>query len=80
MKRYPFNMEKHAHDIMFRRNRAKNELADNEERMTSSQIEKYEKLIDDLGHLLEYRGIAYLTGKEWGLANESVHWAECMRG
>lgn len=87
-KRYPFNAEKYAHDIEFRRNRAKNELSDKrfDNKLTAGEEARYNRLIDDLGDLLgtimwtkDYRGIAWLTGKEYGLAKECVGWAAAMR-
>jgi len=83
MKRYPFNMEKHQHDIFFRRNRALNERDAKRQAgtITDKEEEQYEKLIGELNHLLCYpAGIVYLTGKEWALANETANWAGCMRG
>ena len=85
MKRYPFSFWKHAHDIEFRRNRAKNELYTKQMNhiLKDGEEERYEKLIEDLGHILcylpDYKGIIWLTGKEYALANESVCWAESMR-
>ena len=85
MKRYPFNMFKHAHDLEFRRNRAKNELYTKQVSgaLKAGEEEKYEKLIEDLGKITLYfpdsKGIIWLTGKEYGLAKESVCWAESMR-
>ena len=83
--RYPFNMNKHQHDIFFRYNRCKNELddklADREYHITDAEIDRYEALIDALGHILDYGiGIVWLTGKEYGLAHETVLWAGSMRG
>ena len=85
MKRYPFNMSKHQHDIFFRLNRAKNELDDKRNdlsyRFKDGEIEKYEGLIKGLEDLMGYGpGIVYLTGKEWALATESANWAACIRG
>lgn len=84
-KRYPFNMNKHQHDIFFRYNRARNEfddkLYDRNYHITDAEIDKYEKLIGELESLLDYGcGIVYLTGKEWALANETANWASMMRG
>lgn len=83
VKRYPFNMSKHQHDIFFRYNRAKNEYDDKcySNTITAEQMDKYEDLIAGLENLLEYgTGIVWLTGREWGLANETVNWASCQRG
>lgn len=81
-KRYPFNMSKFQHDIFFRYNRAKNELDErlSERSISAAEIEDYETLIDRLAELLQMGvGVVYLTGSEWGLANETVHWAANAR-
>lgn len=81
-KRYPFNMNKHQHDIFFRYNRAKNEYDDKcyDGTITAKECEQYEKLIDALANLLGYgTGIVWLTGKEYGLAQETVAWAGSSR-
>lgn len=77
-KRYPFNMNKHQHDIFFRYNRAKNEYDEKCHNGTIKPYEhdRYENLIDALANLLGYgTGIVWLTGKEYGLAQETVAWA-----
>lgn len=82
-KRYPFNMEKHQHDIFFRLNRAKNEYDEKcyNGSITEPEEREYESLIDGLEDLMGYgTGIVWLTGKEWALANESAVWASAMRG
>ena len=75
---YPFSAKNHAHDIVFRRNRAKNEWAE-----SGYTNERLEKLIDDLGAILDKAvgcvPVIWLTGKEWALAQESVIWAYSMR-
>lgn len=81
-KRYPFSMAKHEHDIFFRYNRAQNEL--HEKRMngtlTDEEADRYETLINGLSAILEQCGpVAWLTGKEYGLAQETVCWAATMR-
>lgn len=81
-KRYPFNMNKHQHDIFFRYNRTKNEYDEKcyNGTITSKEIDQYETLIDSLSNLLSYgTGIVWLTGKEFGLAQECVAWAGCSR-
>ena len=81
-KRYPFNLNKHAHDLEFRRNRAMN--IQGSLSMDDKEYARYQKLIDDLADILLYfhngDGIIWLTGKEWALAKESVMWAEETRG
>ena len=81
-KTYPFNMTKHQHDIFFRYNRAKNEYDDKcyNNTITTKEIAQYEVLIGRLSSLLEIgTGIVWLTGKEYGLAQETVAWADCIR-
>ena len=85
VKRYPFNIRRHGHDIEYRRNRAKNEMSDKEYEgtLTREEADRYDRLIEDLGDILLYypdnKGIVFLTGKEYGLAKETVAWAEAMR-
>lgn len=83
-KKYPFNMNKHQHDIFFRYNRCKNEFDDKlmnkNYHITDDEIDRYENLIKQLENLLQYGcGIVWLTGKEWALANETVAWAGIIR-
>ena len=81
-KRYPFNMTKHQHDIFFRYNRAKNEYDEkcHDGTITTKEIEQYEALLGKLADLLGYGiGIVWLTGSEYGLAQESVAWAGTRR-
>lgn len=80
-KKYPFSLRKHAHDLEFRRNRALNEWFDTED---ENKKDRLQKLIDDLADILltfpDNRGVIWLTGKEYGLAIESVNWAQANRG
>jgi hypothetical protein len=84
-KRYPFSLRKHAHDLEFRRNRAKNELGRKSINNTLRDGEeaRYENLIDNLAEILltfpDANGVVWLTGRQYGLAKESVVWAESMR-
>lgn len=85
-KLYPFSVQKHAHSIEFRRNRAFCDMCEAEERnATSAEIGKLEDLYDALTDLLlavmDSRDgrIAYLTGKQIGLAKETVEWASNSR-
>jgi len=87
IKRYPFSLRKHAHDLEYRRNKAKNEMYDKDANgtLTESERDAYENLIDDLARIIslyfpDSRGVVWLSGKEWALAHESVLWAESMRG
>ena len=82
-KKYPFSLRKHAHDLEFRRNRAKNELFDLYDSDDEQKKARLQRLIDDLADILltfpDNRGVIWLTGKEYGLAMESVNWAEANR-
>ena len=89
-KLYPFNCEKHAHSIEFRMNRCYNIMCDMQMReipWNDAEYNKLEKLHDDLQDLLTammntrrgYDGICWLTGKQIGLAKESVAWASETR-
>lgn len=85
MKKYPFSLRKHAHDLEFRRYRAMNELGDKiiSNSLKPGEEERFQKLIDDLADILltypDGNGIIWITGKQYGLAKESVGWAESMR-
>ena len=82
-KLYPFSVQKHAHDIEFRLNRVSNEMHDALEE--GKEFEKFETLHDSLIDLLEAvlnsrdGRIAYLTGKQIGLAKETIAWASNAR-
>lgn len=83
-KLYPFSVQKHAHDVEFRRNRVYNIMSDMENGgipMDAAKYDRLDKLHDDLTFLLlavmnsgDGR-IAYLTGPQIGLAKETVIWA-----
>ena len=85
MKKYPFSLNRHAHDLEFRRNRAMNELYDKQMNNTlkDGEEERFQKLIDDLAEILltfpDGNNVVWITGKQYGLARESVAWAEAMR-
>lgn len=87
-KLYPFSAHKHAHSIEFRRNRVFNEMRDMESGETAWDCKKYDamcELHDQLTDLLQavlYSGdgrVAWLTGKQIGLAKETVLWASSAR-
>ena len=87
-KTYPFSVQKHAHDIDFARNRAKNILHDMEMGEIPHTEEEYDKLCDKIERLTELvlaimdsrdGKIAYLTGPQIGLAKEMMLWADCER-
>lgn len=88
-KLYPFSAKKHAHDIEYRYNRAKNELYDYESgevEMTAETANRIEALKQELADLIcaiqwnrDNRGVAWLTGEQYSLAMQSVQWAEAMR-
>lgn len=89
-KLYPFNAQKHAHDIEFRKNRCYNERLEmvlevsNFDQKLYDKLDEMECLLSDLLCAIigtqDCRGIAWLTGKQWALAQESVLWATSMRG
>ena len=87
-KLYPFSTVKHAHDIEYRRNRAKNEICDvlsGEVKMSDEEFEKLcdleEALTDLLEAVLSSRDgrVCWLAGKQYGLAKECVEWARNSR-
>lgn len=85
-KKYPFNMERHAHDIVFLRNRLYNTAMDlifkYGEKAVADKVDKLMAQRDELGGLLDiYRNgnIAWLTGKELNLARNAVGWAASQR-
>lgn len=87
-KRYPWNAERHAHDIEFRKCRAQNELSEKEGNgtLTAAERDQYEEVIEKCIDVLcecrgrDYRGIVWLTGAQIGWAKECVGWAAGMRG
>jgi len=87
-KLYPFSVQKHAHDIEFRKNRVFCEMRDIEmgeaeaDEATYNQIcDLYDALTDLLQAVMNSRDgrVAYLTGKQIGLAKECVAWASNTR-
>ena len=85
-KLYPFSTQKHAHDIEYRRNRAYIEMRDYEDDFKfDDTYYKLRTLYDDLTDLLQAvlnsrdGKICYLTGKQIGLAKESVLWSANRR-
>ena len=87
-KKYPFSVQKHAHDIEFRKNRVWCFIRDMETGDAPWDDKMYDGLrahLDDLEELLEavlFGGdgrVAYLTGKQIGLAKDCVAWASGVR-
>ena len=87
-KLYPFSVQKHAHDIEFRRNRVKNEMYDMESGETEWNSEVYDKmealeeaLTELLLVVMDSRDgrVAWLTGKQIALTKETVAWARESR-
>lgn len=87
-KYYPFSVQKHAHSIEYRRNRVFCEMRDMEygetpwnEKQYDQLCELHDQLTDLLEAVLNSRDgrIAYLTGKQIGLAKETVAWASNSR-
>lgn len=85
VKLYPaFNTEKHAHDIEFRYNRVSIELHDAavSSEATARDIERLEKLHDDLSEILHWVSypLTYLPYNLYLVAKESIAWAGMTRG
>lgn len=87
-KLYPFSVQKHAHDIEFRKNRVWNTLRDMESGEVPWDDKKYdvltahlEEVQDLLDVILSCRNgrVVYLTGEQIGLAKEIVSWASNTR-
>lgn len=87
-KKYPFSVQKHAHDIEFRKNRVWLILREMEsgdipwdERqydMLQDHMEELEALLDAVLFGGDGR-IVYLTGKQIGLAKDCIAWASGVR-
>lgn len=87
-KLYPFSVQKHAHDIEYRKNRVWLTMRDMESGEIPWDDAQYDKLESELEALRDlydaviFGGngrIAYLTGKQIGLAKECVAWASNSR-
>lgn len=87
-KLYPFSLQKHAHDIEFRKNRIWCEMRDMEMGdvpWNDALYDKMSTLLDELRDLLTAvlnsrdGRISYLTGQQIGLAKETVLWATSVR-
>lgn len=88
MKLYPFSLQKHAHDVDFARNRAKNiksDIESGELKATDAEYDdvciKIDKLTDLLLAVTDSRDgrVAWITGEQMGLAKEMIAWADCER-
>lgn len=88
VKRYPFSVQKHAHDIDFRCNRVANIIDDmryGEIPWDAAEEQRLERLHDDLSDLLTAimssgdGSVAWLTGPQIQLAKETVAWAHETR-
>lgn len=88
-KKYPFSVEKHAHDIELYHNRLYNTMYEMEAGEIPMDREKYDKMSNlyygELSELYEMMfnsrdgRVVYLTGKQIGLAKEIVAWAAEVR-
>ena len=77
-KLYPFSVQKHAHDIDFRRNRAFNEFAESEYK--NPALAKLIEQLDEIRCLMVGNAkVVWLTGKQYALAQECVCWAVAER-
>lgn len=89
MKKYPFSVQKHAHDIELYRNYLFNTMYDMESGKIPMDKTRYERMSDMRnGALMElydaviFGGdgrVAYLTGAQIGLANKIIAWARERR-
>lgn len=87
-KLYPFSVQKHAHDIEYRKNRLFCEMRDIEmgeieaDTATYNRIcDQYEAVTELLEAVMNSRDgrVAYLTGAQIGLAKQCVAWASNRR-
>lgn len=80
-KKYPFNVERHAHDLEFQANRAFCIMADMEcgnIPFNDSEYDRLAQLRDDLHEALSYFNaspICFLPGRIYGIAKAAVVWA-----
>lgn len=85
IKRYPFSLQKHAHDIELMKNVAYNTMHDLQ-MQDSDKANKYEQIYRELSALLTAMldnsrdgKVTFLTGKEIGKAKEMVFMANEYR-
>lgn len=87
-KLYPFSVQKHAHDIEYRKNRLYCEICDIREGEIEADADtldriyaQYEEVTELLEAVLNSRDgrVAYLTGEQIGLAKQCVAWASNRR-
>lgn len=77
---YPFNIENHAHDINFLRNRLYNIMCDKESNGIDSSYEtSYRDKLSEILDAPRKGDIVFLTGKQLKLAREAVGWAASQR-
>lgn len=89
MKRYPFSVQKHAHDIEFYYNHVRNTMQAMESGEIPMDYIRYDRLADFLDRELRPLYYAmfdsrdgrfvYLTGPQIGLAKKIVFWASSQR-
>lgn len=84
MKKYPFSIAKHGHDIEFRINRIKNIRDDMRDAgtMTDELEERADNVLEALYEILSYYpegGVVWLPGKLYGIAKETAIWASETR-
>ena len=87
-KLYPFSVQKHAHDIEYRKNRLFCEMRDidmgeveADDATYNRIVDQYEAVTELLEAVLSSRDgrVAYLTGAQIGLAKQCVAWASNRR-
>ena len=85
MKKYPFNIEKHAHDLMFQSNRAFCIMHDMEAGTVpfdEAEYTRLEQLRNDLSEAERYfttYPISFLPGRLYGIAKAATVWAAEQR-
>lgn len=89
MKRYPFSVSKHAHDIEYYRNHlfcTMKDMESGEIPMDSKRYDRIEEMYDgklqELYDTVVFGGngrVAYLTGEQIGLAKKIILWASEQR-
>lgn len=84
MKKYPFSLSKHGHDIEFRIARIKNVRDDMRDAgtMTAELEIRADKTLDTMYEILSYypqNGIVWLPGNLYSVARETAVWASETR-
>lgn len=80
-KRYPFSMNKHAHDIELARNVQWLKCRDMEDGTIPWDDEAFEWLdrLDEVRSRYWESGVVWVTGKDYGVLREASNWAQIHR-